>query len=84
LGGPVIGLSEEICDLVVEVHAGVAASTVRHCPGLSGKYPGISGAIRRAARPRAGWTRTCPDVVRVCPGLSGAAKSSHDILRLAS
>jgi len=84
LGRPVIGLREKICNLVIEVHARVAASTVRHCPGLSGKYPGIFGHIRRAFPPWAGWTRICPDAVRVCPALSGAAHAALDILRLAS
>ncbi len=84
LGRPVIGLCEKICNLVIEVHVRVAASTVRHCPGLSGKYPGISGGVRCATVPGAGWARTSPDSVRLCPGLSGGAKSPHDILRLAS
>jgi len=84
LGRPVIGLGEEICDLVIEVHARAAASTVRHCPGLSGRYPGVFGPNRRAARPSTGWTRICPDTVRVCPALFGAALAAQDILRLAS
>ena len=84
LGRPVIGLGEEVGNLIIEVHARVAASTVRHCPGLSGKYLGIFGLNRRAACPWAGWTRICPDTVRVCPGLSGGGQSTQDILRLAS
>jgi len=81
LGRPVIGLGEEVGNLIIEVHARVAASTVRHCPGLSGKYLGIFGLNRRAACPWAGWTRICPDTVRVCPGLSGGGQSTQDILR---
>jgi hypothetical protein len=84
LGRPVIGLGEEIGNLLIEAHARVTASTVRYCPGLSGKYPEIFRDVWHAAVLWAGWTRICPDAVRVCPVLFDGGQSSHDILRLAS
>lgn len=72
LGRPVIGLCEKICNLVIEVHVRVAASTVRHCPGLSGKYPGISGVsgVRLFQGPDGpGQARTAFGSVRACPAV---------------
>jgi len=82
LGRPVIGLGEEICDLVIEVHAPADTSTVWLSSGPFGGYSGKFGHVRRLFAARAEWTRIYPNSVRLCSALFGAAQAALDILRL--
>ena len=83
-GWPGVGIGEEFGDLVIEVHAQRAASTVRLCSGLFGGYSGKFGNVRRLSAAMAEWTRICPNSVRARSGLFGSCDSSQDILRLES
>jgi len=73
LGGPAIGPGEEVCDLLVEVHARVASSTVRRCSVLFDgnsaddlPYSGLFGS-RTLSRPnRPEFARTPFGSVRAC------------------